>query len=69
VLCLLENPSASLPYIYDYVRQFDESLVDRVRFQRESAARYVGAVYCMCHFLIVYDIVYFLYCSLSDEPL
>ena len=33
VLCLLENPTDSKPFMYEFVRQFDSSLIDRVRFQ------------------------------------
>lgn len=35
VLCLLENPSDSVPYIKEFVRNYNESLSDRVRFQRK----------------------------------
>ena len=33
ILCLLENPSDSTPFITEFIRKFDETLIDRVRFQ------------------------------------
>ena len=35
VLCLLENPHESIPYIMQFVQQYDETLMDRVKFQRK----------------------------------
>ena len=35
ILCLLENPSDSIPYINEFVKNYNETLMDRVRFQRK----------------------------------
>ena len=41
VLCLLENPKDSIPFIQNFVTEIDSKLVSRVRFLRKY-------YYCIC---------------------
>ena len=40
VLCLLENPPESINHLQDFIRVFDEDLVNRVRFQSKHEKIY-----------------------------
>ena len=51
VLCLLENPYESIPYMTQFIRRVDESLLDRVRWQRKYSV-------CVCWSNFVYVCTY-----------